>query len=227
MELSNQNKKELKEEKKEPIITLKEEKISKTKTIKKPIIITLIMVLIIGVIASIFILPSSINEEEIIEECQELLVKKEYQKAEEKLLKLNTKNAKTLINQIEIYKLLNDNDFDEALDLSEKTMEISIIYNTNDGELNEEKHVEYEFKSYPIASKEGYVFKKWDFIEYHMSLTKLEVVLSAQYTVKEYMITYNLYGGYFEVDPPTMYTVESEDILIPTPKEMVIYLKDR
>ena len=63
--------------------------------------------------------------------------------------------------------------------------------------------------------RKGYTFKNWD---KELSTVKENLTINALYDIDSYDISYKLNGGTLD-EAPTNYNVESEDIIIPSPKK--------
>ena len=64
-------------------------------------------------------------------------------------------------------------------------------------------------------TRKGYTFKNWD---KELSTVKENLTINALYDIDSYDISYKLNGGTLD-EAPTNYNVESEDIIIPSPKK--------
>ena len=64
--------------------------------------------------------------------------------------------------------------------------------------------------------RKGYTFKNWD---KELSTVKENLTINALYDIDSYDISYKLNGGTLD-EAPTNYNVESEDIIIPSPKKV-------
>ena len=202
----------------EKIDSVKTKEISKgiKKNRKKLALITLIA---IALVVTAFMIPSFIDAEAIIQQSQELLKEGNYEEAKEQLLKINTEEAQTLLEQIDIYKAINSGDFDKALEMFEQMGDTQINYDTGGGELLTEDLIDYVFNSYATCEKNGYNFEGWEVSDYDMDLSNLNVNLDAIYSLSEYMIDLELDGGKIDQLLPNKYTIESEDIVIPNPEK--------
>lgn len=65
-------------------------------------------------------------------------------------------------------------------------------------------------------TRKGYTFKNWD---KELSTVKENLTINALYDIDSYDISYKLNDGILD-EAPTNYNVESEDIIIPTPKKV-------
>ena len=65
-------------------------------------------------------------------------------------------------------------------------------------------------------TRKGYTFKNWD---KELSTVKENLTINALYDIDNYDISYKLNDGILD-EAPTNYNVESEDIIIPTPKKV-------
>lgn len=65
-------------------------------------------------------------------------------------------------------------------------------------------------------TRKGYTFKNWD---KELSTVKENLTIKALYDIDSYDISYKLNGGTLD-EAPTNYNVESEDIIIPSPKKV-------
>lgn len=65
-------------------------------------------------------------------------------------------------------------------------------------------------------TRKGYTFKNWD---KELSTVKENLIIKALYDIDSYDISYKLNGGTLD-EAPTNYNVESEDIIIPSPKKV-------
>ena len=65
-------------------------------------------------------------------------------------------------------------------------------------------------------TRKGYTFKNWD---KELSTVKENLTINALYDIDSYDISYKLNGGTLD-EAPTNYNVESEDIIIPSPKKV-------
>ena len=64
-------------------------------------------------------------------------------------------------------------------------------------------------------TRKGYTFKNWD---KELSIVKENLTINALYDIDSYDISYKLNGGTLD-EAPTNYNIESEDIIIPSPKK--------
>ena len=64
-------------------------------------------------------------------------------------------------------------------------------------------------------TRKGYTFKNWD---KELSTVKENLTINALYDIDSYDISYKLNGGTLD-EAPTNYNIESEDIIIPSPKK--------
>ena len=64
-------------------------------------------------------------------------------------------------------------------------------------------------------TRKGYTFKNWD---KELSTVKENLTINALYDIDSYNISYKLNGGTLD-EAPTNYNIESEDIIIPSPKK--------
>lgn len=65
-------------------------------------------------------------------------------------------------------------------------------------------------------TRKGYTFKNWD---KELSTVKENLTIKALYDIDSYDISYKLNGGTLD-EAPTNYNIESEDIIIPSPKKV-------
>ena len=65
-------------------------------------------------------------------------------------------------------------------------------------------------------TRKGYTFKNWD---KELSTVKENLTINALYDIDSYDISYKLNGGTLD-EAPTNYNIESEDIIIPSPKKV-------
>mgnify|MGYP004546917415 CR=1 FL=1 len=65
-------------------------------------------------------------------------------------------------------------------------------------------------------TRKGYTFKNWD---KELSTVKENLTINALYDIDSYNISYKLNGGTLD-EAPTNYNIESEDIIIPSPKKV-------
>ena len=65
-------------------------------------------------------------------------------------------------------------------------------------------------------TRKGYTFKNWD---KELSIVKENLTINALYDIDSYDISYKLNGGTLD-EAPTNYNIESEDIIIPSPKKV-------
>ena len=65
-------------------------------------------------------------------------------------------------------------------------------------------------------TRKGYTFKNWD---KELSTVKENLTMNALYDIDSYDISYKLNGGTLD-EAPTNYNIESEDIIIPSPKKV-------
>ena len=109
----------------------------------------------------------------------------------------------------------------------EEAISYSIIYNLNDGKISEEKQsytIEDETFALPTPTKEGYEFIGWTWEGQNEPQTIVTIEkgttgnkeYTANWKTIEYKITYFLNEGTMSDEIKT-YTIESEDITLPTP----------
>ncbi|MBP3920148.1 MAG: InlB B-repeat-containing protein [Bacilli bacterium] len=100
-----------------------------------------------------------------------------------------------------------------------------LLFNTNGAKENiEPKEIEFNttFGELPSVTKDGYEFVNWtDNNNKEVSSSTIfsepnDIIVNANWITNQYNITYNLVGGSIE-NAPTMFDVESDDILIPNP----------
>ena len=109
----------------------------------------------------------------------------DYEYAEEVLTRLgNFSDAKEELKLVDVYKALNNNDFDTAKSImNELKNEINVEYNEAGGKLVIDGNETY-------AIYDGYDFVKWNIKEYEFNQTALTVKLTAVYQLLKYHITY-------------------------------------
>ncbi len=103
----------------------------------------------------------------------------------------------------------------------------NLIFNSNDNNdslITRKVKFDTEYGELPEVSKDGYTFLGWKDSdgEFVSSNTKYDIPedinLYAEYEILNYNINYNLNDGELE-NAPTNYNVDSEDIIIPSPKK--------
>lgn len=147
----------------------------------------------------------------------------EYSKAEKILTDLGTfKDSKIQKELIEVYKMLKNNQYREAVyTIQQKKGEIIIEYDVNGGRLvsKEESLEENIFKK---CNKQGYEFINYTVKEYYIKTEQtlaLYLTLKAEYKIINYNIKYNLNGGTMTQKNPDKYNIDSPNIVLLNPEK--------
>lgn len=191
---------------------LSEEEIKK----RKNKISNIIKITIISLVILVTTLP--ILNTIVVNKSEKHLINGEYEKAISLLNKTIGKKSKLLEDRIDIYKALNNNDYDEAIYLFNNYGETLINYYTNGGVLDEEDTLELEHGIYYKSYQAGYEFINYEITYYKMEENNLTINLSAIYERNNYQINYILNGGENNINNPTSFTVENDDIIIAPPE---------
>lgn len=146
---------------------------------------------------------------------------KEYNKAEMIFNELDGfKDSDLQIELLNIYSLLNENQYKDAIVLFEnKGGSISVNYNTDGGDLKDTSKLTKSFEL-KACSKKGYYFIDYIVESYKINTKKglnLELKLKAKYEVIEYKITYDLNNGILENSNPLTYNIETEEFVLLSP----------
>ena len=188
---------------------LSNEEITKRKT--RIILISIIPLLLIVSLFIINIIGVNTAEKH--------LINGEYEKAQS-LLNITIGNkSKQLKERIDIYKALNNDNYDEAIYLFSEQGDCIINYSLNGGELDENNLIQLEYGSYCKSNKLGYNFIGYEVSQYKITEYKLEIELNALYECITYQIDYILNEGSINDDVPKTYNIETDGITIATPEK--------
>lgn len=178
--------------------------------------IILILVLIVMIIVSSIIIPIKITNDKI-DYAIELLENEKYDEAKEILQKINNKRANLVLDQVYIYKFLNNGIYYVVRELFMYNFgEVEIKYNPRGGQINKnEKYLGSFYK----CEKKGYTFEDYVLSNYKMKDNKLTLYLDAKYNANIYKIEYELNEGINDPNNPTSYTCDNDNITILPPKK--------
>lgn len=153
-----------------------------------------------------------------VNQAKELLINGDYATAEQLLETAGTERAQLLLQQIDVYKNLNEGNYDEAHYLFIPFGNVQIEYITGDGYVVYTDFVEGMKNTYYVSAKPDYDFMGYTIDHYEIYDAELIIYLQADFVLHRYSINYDLDGGSIISELPEYFDVETPDLHIPQVK---------